>query len=126
MVFGHVLEHKAMIGAYAFMIGLVIAVVLGIWPELMVAPKITNTILVLGILGIIVGLLNIEDKELVLYIVANVGFVVGSAAFIGVLAALPLGIYGSMLVYITQNIILFVAPGVAVVSLKAIYQISKE
>lgn len=92
----------------------------------MMAPKVTNTVLVLGVLGIIVGLLNIGDKELVLYIVANVGFVVGSAAFIGVLLSLPLGIYSSMLVYITQNIILFVAPGVAVVSLKAIYQISKE
>ena len=115
---------KAQIGPIAFMLGIILAVVLGLMPKVLGGGSMN--ILVLGVLGIIVGLLNVNVKELNSYILANVGFVVGASAFQAVLSALTLGIYSSMLVYIVQNIILFVAPGLAVVCLRELYHIAKE
>ena len=115
---------KEHIGPIAFVLGLVLAVVLGLMPKVLGGGSMN--ILVLGVLGIIVGLLNVKDKELNNYIIANIGFVVGATAFEAVLAALTLGVYSSMLVYIVQNIILFVAPGLAVVCLKEIYNILRD
>lgn len=116
-------KDMAMIGAYAFTAGLIVAIVLGLLPTVLTK---SYTILLLGVLGIIVGLLNIQDKELQLYLIANIAFLTGSAAFMGVLAALPLGTYSGMLVAIVQNITLFVAPGAAIVALKALYELAKD
>lgn len=78
-------------------------------------------------LGIIVGLVNIQDKELQLYMISNIAFLVAANGFIGVLAALPVGTMGiTFLTSFVHNIVLFVAPGVAVVALKALYEVSKD
>ena len=113
-----------MIGPTAFVIGIVLAVVLGLVPKILGGSS--ANILILGVLGIVVGILNVTSKELNNYIIANIGFIVGAAAFMGVLSALTLGVYSSMLVYVVQNIILFVAPGLAVVCLREIYSIMKD
>jgi len=117
-------KDMAMIGAYAFIAGLLVALVLGLAPG--VLPSKSYTVLLLGVLGIIVGLLNIGDKELQLYLVANIAFLAGSAGFQAVLAALPIAGFTAYLIAIVQNIVLFVAPGAAVVALKALYDVSKD
>jgi len=116
-------KDMAMIGAYAFMAGLLVAIVLGLAPGIL---NKTYTVLLLGVLGIVVGLLNIGDKELQLYMVANIAFLAGSAGFQAVLASLPIAGFTAYLIAIVQNITLFVAPGAAVVALKALYDISKD
>jgi len=116
-------KDMAMIGAYAFMAGLLVAVVLGLAPGILTK---TYTVLLLGVLGIVVGLLNIGDKELKLYMIANIAFLAGSAGFQAVLASLPIAGFTAYLIAIVQNITLFVAPGAAVVALKALYDISKD
>ena len=118
------MDMKEQIGPLAFLVGLVLSVVLGLVPGILGGS--TMNILILGVLGIVVGLLNVTDKELHTYILANIGFVVGSAAFEGVLKSLTLGVYSSMLVYIVQNMIFFVAPGLAVVCLREIYSVTKD
>jgi len=110
----------AMIGTWAFYAGAVIAVLLGLFPSVLGGA---STLLLLGILGLIVGLLNIGDKELKLYLLANVAFLVGSAALLSVLTTLP-AISGIFLA-VVQNITAFVAPGAAIVGLKAIWQVSQ-
>ncbi|VVB73696.1 Uncharacterised protein [uncultured archaeon] len=116
-------KDMAMIGAYAFMAGLLVAIVLGLAPGIL---SKTYTVLLLGVLGIVVGLLNIQDKELQLYLIANIAFLAGSAGFSAVLAALPIAGFTAYLIAIVQNITLFVAPGAAVVALKALYDLSKD
>ena len=116
-------KNMAMIGAYAFMAGLLVAIVLGLAPGIL---SKTYTVLLLGVLGIVVGWLNIQDKELQLYMVANIAFLAGSAGFQAVLASLPIAGFTAYLIAIVQNITLFVAPGAAVVALKALYEISKD
>ena len=114
-----------MLGAWAFIIGLAIALLLALVPTLLTTGW---TVLILGLLGIIVGLLNIGDKELQLYLVANIAFMVAATGFSAVLSALPvIGSVGiTFLTNFVHNVTLFVAPGAAVVALKALYEISKE
>lgn len=117
------IEEKAKvkkIGPLAFYVGLILAILLGIFRGVI---DMTVTTLVLGILGIIVGLLNIEEKEIQGYLIANVAFLIGGSALNTVLINVPGGNY---LVSILQNVILFIAPGAAVVALKAIYEAAKE
>jgi hypothetical protein len=116
-------KNMAMIGAYAFMAGLLVAIVLGLAPGIL---SKTYTVLLLGVLGIIVGLLNIGDKELKLYMIANIAFLAGSAGFQAVLASLPIAGFTAYLIAMVQNITLFVAPGAAIVALKALYDLSKD
>lgn len=117
-------DNMESLGAWAFIIGLVLALVLAITPTLLSSGW---TVLVLGIVGIIVGLLNIGDKELMLYLIANIAFISAATGFSSVLATLPIGNVGvSFLTGFVHNILLFVAPGAAVVALKALYEISKD
>lgn len=112
-------KKEAQIGVAAFVIGLLIAIVLGIWPALMTP---TNTALVLGVLGIIVGLLNVTDKELDRYLMANITFLVGATALAFFANAVPA--VGAYLGAIVWNISMFVAPGAAVVALKELYEVA--
>ncbi len=114
-----------MLGALAFIVGLVVALVLAFAPNALTPGW---TVLILGILGIIVGLLNIGDKELQLYLIANIAFMMAATGFSAVLSALPvIGSIGiSFLTNFVHNVTLFVAPGAAIVALKALYEISKE
>jgi len=112
------------IGAWAFYLGLAVAFILAAVPNILSAGL---TILILGLLGIIVGLLNITDKELQLYMIANIAFLVAAVSFSTVLATLPIGTGGiTFLTNFVHNIQLFVAPGVAIVALKALYEVSKD
>lgn len=109
------------IGSWAFIIGLVVALVLGGFPNLM---STTATILLLGILGVIVGLLNVGDKEMQLYLLSNIAFLVASASLLALVVAIPS--VGDLLKNIVGNIALFVAPGAAIVALKAIYNVAQK
>lgn len=110
-----------------FVIGIIIAIALGLFPEVLKWIGGKNVeIAVLGILGIFVGLVNITDKELERYIIGNVGFLMAAAALMSVLNAITLGIYTTALLNVVNNFIYFVAPGLAVVCLREIIEVSKS
>ncbi len=105
------------IGAWAFIIGLVLAIIAGF-----VTATIDSSIaLGLGVLGLIVGLLNVTDKEITLYLLASITFLVAAGSLSTVLSAF-VGQLGLVLGYIQ----VFVGPGAAIVALKAIYEVSKS
>ena len=116
-------KKEAQIGVAAFIVGLLIAIVLGIWPTMI---SQTNTVLILGVLGIIVGLLNVGDKELDRYLMANVAFLLAAgtaaSAFSVFLGALPA--VGAYLGAMVLNITAFVAPGAAVIALRELYEVA--
>lgn len=114
-------KDAAKVGAWSFVVGLAIAVILGLLPT---ALSPVNTILLLGIIGIIVGLLNVTDRGLMLYLVANIAFLAAASSLLAVILAVPA--VGTYLAGIVSNIAMFVAPGAAVVSLKALYDVSKD
>jgi uncharacterized membrane protein len=109
-----------MVGAWAYIIGLVIAILAGAF-----APSNAAVGLVLGVIGIIVGLLNITDKEVMLFLIASITFVVAASSLEGVVMSLiPAAGIGAAIASILNYIVIMVAPGAAIVGLKAIYEVS--
>lgn len=106
------------IGAWSFIIGLVIAVLTAVW-----TGTNTTTVLALGALGIIVGVLNVSDREVALFLLAAIVFVVAAQSLSNILAVIP-GV-GGFIPGILANIILFVSPAAAIVSLRAIYDVAR-
>ena len=102
---GNILEK---VGSWSFIIGLVIAIVIGA-----IGGKATNLLL---LLGLIVGLINITGKEIVPFLVATIGLIV--AGSVAGTVGLPI-----WLVNILDNIVIFVVPGAIVSAIKAIYAV---
>ncbi|MEW5996671.1 MAG: hypothetical protein AB1657_03690 [Candidatus Micrarchaeota archaeon] len=75
------------------------------------------------------GLLNVTDKEVQLFLVASIAFIVsasGLAAVVaGVLVGAPLGLAAG-LVGALQYLVSFTAPAAAIVGLLALYKLSKD
>ncbi|MBL7055012.1 hypothetical protein ISS05_04610 [Candidatus Woesearchaeota archaeon] len=116
------LEKK--VGQYAFVVGIIIAVVLGLAiPALTTATHWLISLLI--VLGIIVGFLNITGKETKEFLMVGVTLVLLSyaggagTAFSGIMYV---GIY---LQGIFQGILAFIIPAVVIVGLKDIWRIAK-
>ncbi len=105
----------AKIGHWAFIVGILLAIIAGLVPQLQ-----TSTITwILVILGLVVGLLNINAKETTEFLVAVIALlIVGSA---GAIPAL-----GGIVLSILANIVALSAPAALIVALKAIYALAAE
>ncbi|MDD5311819.1 MAG: hypothetical protein PHO26_02130 [Dehalococcoidia bacterium] len=105
-----------MIGFWAFIIGLVIAVVGGL-----VMPANSVIILVLLVLGLIIGFLNITATEVMLFLLATIALIVVGNVFTP-LTVLDIGkILGNMLSYVAT----LMAPAAIVVAIKALWKVGK-
>ncbi len=111
------------IGGYAFIAGIVIAVLAGIAGSI-VAGYAGGITLVLVILGLLVGYLNISAKEVLTFIVAAIGLIVAGSANLQAIDTVVSGL-GTVLQAILANIMVFIAPAVIIVGLKAIYSVAK-
>lgn len=114
-----------MMGSYAFILGVLLSIILGFMQAQawMVA--------VLAILGLVVALLNITDKEIHAYLLANVAIMIGAGTFSSMLTVLaaPLGGFGGLMgnmQSILGNLVFFVAPGAVLIALKEVYNIARD
>ncbi len=105
------------IGNWSFLIGLIVAVLVGLFVE---ASGMIVSILV--ILGLIVGFLNVTDKETHGFLVASIALIVAglSGDFLSSIPAI-----GSILERILSNFAILVTPAAIVVSVKAIYGLAR-
>lgn len=101
------------IGTWAFLLGVLIAIVAGFVPTL----PATQVAWVLVILGLIVGFLNIRARE-------TQEFLVACIAIIAVSGFLPN--LGMTLKAILTNIIAFVAPAAFLVACRAVWALAEE
>lgn len=109
-----------LIGKWAFIVGLVVAVLAGF----ITAVSATTVLLTLFVLGLIVGFLNIDKKNTTEFLVAVIALLaVGSlgALSVGQLAA-PVGYLQAIL----NNFTAFVAAAALVVSIKTVVTASKK
>ena len=117
------------IGNWAFIIGVVLAIILGLAAQ--VLPDNTEGILasVLVVLGLIVGFINIAGKETkdfmitsaILVIISSIGTIGGGVgSTIGSIAVI-----GPYLASVLMQILAFVVPATLVVALKEIYYIAQ-
>jgi hypothetical protein len=109
-------------GPWAFVIGLIVAVI----------SALTRQVFwMLSVLGLIVGLLNITEKESNTYLLASLTFLVSANALSVTLTQLMgiVPLINNWMVIINPllaNITMFVAPGAGIVALKALYSVSKN
>ncbi|MAF50821.1 MAG: hypothetical protein CMH64_01895 [Nanoarchaeota archaeon] len=99
---------KDQVGAWSFILGLALAIIL--------AFVAVDLAWLLILLGIIVGLLNIQDKETTQFLVAAISLIVVGSADVNILG-IPL---------ILANIVTFVSPAAIIVAIKAVYSIGRK
>lgn len=102
------------IGKWAFIIGVILAVLFGfvVWEPV---------ILILAILGLIVGFINIGTKETKEFLIATIALLVVGAAGLQLIS-----VVGTYIQSILSNIVAFVAPAALVVALKTVYSTASE
>jgi len=104
----------ANIGRWAFILGLVIAVVAGLgFGQVWFAW-------VLAVLGVIVGFLNIKGTEAQTFLLAAVGLIVSASA----INTIPY--IGPTATAIVANIVAFIGAAVLVVAIKTLLQTAKK
>ena len=117
----------AMIGAWAYIIGMIIAVALGVFSTL---PGMTWLLTILIVMGLIVGFLNVNEKETNAYLLAAVSLVVVTSFGGGVIGTIGDGTslvwLGNALQGVLNAMTVFIVPATIVVALKAIYALAKD
>lgn len=108
-------------GGIAFIIGLILAVLIAL---VSAAAVPTWAVFVMAILGVIVGLLNIQDKEINLFLVAAIAFLISFQAFGNVIATLAFGWEAVSAFFNLMSI--FVAPAAAIVAIKALFRLTRD
>ncbi len=105
------------LGAWAFLIGIILAVGLGIFSQGSIANWAAFT---LAAIGIIVGFLNVTDKEVTPFLMAGVSLLLASYFGGQAMSALPLA-KGVM-----DAINILFAPATIIVALKSVFAMAKE
>jgi len=106
------------IGHYAFLLGVILAIITGFFPGV-VAYSVT----ILVILGLIVGFLNVTAKETHGFLVAAIALMVAGGAGLGAITWAGIGDY---LTRILGHIVIFVAPAAIVVALKSVIALAED
>ena len=103
------------LGSWAFLIGLIIAVVIGLFGQLGSA-----WLMALVIIGLLVGLLNVADRETTPFLMSGVVLIIASAFGGDVLSPVPYAgpIFDALLV-------LFV-PATIVVAIKNVFALARD
>jgi len=118
-------SRENLLGAYAFLIGVVLAVILGVFNNsLAESSGIFYSVLVL--IGLIVGFMNVGDKNSSTFLLASISLVI-----VGALGVEPLKYVAmnNMVVTVLRNVltsllVLFV-PATIIVALKTVFSMAK-
>lgn len=109
------------IGSWAFIIGLIIAIIVAIFSASNVPIW---AVIVLAILGIVVGLLNISEKEVTAFLIATIGFLLSFQSLSNIFVQLKIG--GDVISAFFSLLSVFIAPAAAVVAIKALFKITHD
>lgn len=109
------------VGAWAFVVGLLVSLVAGL-----VFPGQGWVPVALGVIGIVVGLVNIGDKETTTFLIAAIAFNVAASNLAAVAQSIAGASVGGYLHSVFAYAGVFVATAAAVVAIKAIYGIAKS
>ena len=111
----------ARLGELAFLAFVVIAILAGLATFAIPADQLSIVTAVLVVLGVIVGLLNVSEKETTPFLVAAIALLVAGTASFGVL-----GGAGTVIENILNFIGAFVAPAAVIVAIKAVYALGAK
>ena len=113
-------------GQWSFIIGVLIALVIGVFSANLSLNTQGMLSLVLVILGLIVGFLNVTEKETTPFLIAAAALMLTTTS-VNTLKSIDLGMsLGTYLAGIVSQIAVFVAPAALIVALKAIHSLASE
>jgi len=112
---------KIKFGGIAFIVGLVLAALISIFSANNVPAWAVGLI---AAIGLIVGLMNIQEGEMQMFLIASITFLISFQSLSNVLGALALG-WGAVSTFFDLMSV-FVAPAAAVVALMALYNLAKD
>ncbi|MDO8660933.1 MAG: hypothetical protein Q7K43_03520 [Candidatus Woesearchaeota archaeon] len=118
-------SRENLIGAWAFLAGIVLAVLAGIFAQRAISPLI---IIILALLGVFVGYF-VSEKNVQTFLIASVSLVITSFAGIQglVLSAALVGIDVSrILSSVLGSLLVLFVPTTIVVALKTVFSIAKS
>jgi hypothetical protein len=107
------------LGRWAFIIGLILAIVIAIF-----GVEQTWPMYLLLFLGLIVGILNITNKEVSSFLLAGIAFMFTFTALSTLAEGIPL--LGVTIAKFLSLLNAFIAPAVAVVAFKALFSHTKH
>ncbi|MDP3882389.1 MAG: hypothetical protein Q8Q31_05925 [Nanoarchaeota archaeon] len=108
-------ETGNLIGSWAFLIGVVLAVVLGAFGDITQGVLIT-----LVIIGLIVGLLNVADKEVTPFLLSGAVLII--AASFGQEQMSAVRAFGSIL----QALLAIFVPATVIVAIKNVFSLARH
>ena len=114
-----------LIGAYAFLIGVILAVAIGLWKEpLQSAGGWFYTALI--VIGLIVGFMNVGDKDSSTFLMASLSLVIVGALGADPLKYIALNNYAVQALsgILTSLLVMFV-PATIIVALKTVFSMAK-
>ena len=121
------------VGSYAFLLGVIIALIAGIVQVAVGLDAVVASwlLLILVILGLIVGFLNIKDKHVTDFLIATIAVaMIGLVALNPAVQAVPVDMIAAPIVAlinnIVGNIVTLVAPAALIVGVKQILALTKE
>ena len=112
-------SNKNMIGAWAFLIGVILAVILGVFQSYMSMRAVAILYPMIVVLGLIVGFLNIANKDSVTFLFASLSLVIVSAFGQSVLGYVP---------YVNTtlaSLLTMFVPATIIVALRTVFEIAK-
>jgi hypothetical protein len=116
-------------GEWAFLAGIILAVILGIGSNFIDGGVMPAIWALLGLFGIVVGLLNIKDKEINSFLLATIALLaVGTS--ISPITAVLVGVPGGPVLIrsiggFLSALMMFIAPAAFIVALKVVYNLAK-
>ena len=112
------------IGAWAFIIGLVVAILIAIITAIGGTSPAAWTIFLLAALGLVVGFLNVSEREVSKFLLAAIAFLVTIQSITTFVASLPL--VGTAISTFFGLIAVFIGPAAAVVAVKALFSVTRD
>jgi hypothetical protein len=118
-------SRENLLGAYAFLVGVILAVLVGLLQRSIVSSANNVPYIALVLIGILVGFLNVGDKDSLTFLFASVSLVIlsgfGQSALI-YLSTIPIL---SSLSAILAALLIMLIPATIIVALKTAFSIAK-
>ena len=103
------------VGKWAFLIGVILAVVLGLFD-----PVMGNWAIVLVVIGLIVGLLNVTDKEVAPFLMSGAVLIIASALGGSLMSEMPY--VGAIL----DALLAVFVPATVIVAIKNVFSLARN
>lgn len=113
------MSNKNELGKWLFIIGLIVAVIAGF-----IQGYTQQILLILFVLGLVIGFLNITDKDVLKFLVASIALLILGVGSISALSVLD--VVSVYLNSILGNFIVFVGSAALVVAIKAVIEVNKK